>query len=77
MRSNPWTGPLQRDVLWVNIRNSLQSIKKHPSQITAFNAEGDVSNPVLHFGNGICQWQGFQVMRIILATVDKMSIATL
>ena len=54
-----------------------KSFNQSASGRTVFNAEGNVGDPVRHFGNGIRNRQGIQVMRILLAGVYKMPITAL
>ena len=61
------------NIIWINIRYSLQRIEKHPAQRTVFNTEGNVGYPILYFDNRIINRQGFQVLRIVLAAADKMT----
>jgi len=55
----------------------IYSIKQLSSQKAVLYAEGNVGDPVLHFGNGIFDRQRLKVMRIFLTVVNKMSITLL
>lgn len=65
------------NVIRIDSHDLTLSPKQSSSQLAVFNTKADIGDPVLHFGNSICNRQGIQVVSIVLTLVEKMPIAAL
>jgi hypothetical protein len=65
------------DIIRIQRRDFFELLKKLSSWGAVFKTKGNVGNPVLHSINGVCLRQWFQVMSVILTSINKMPIAAL